>query len=70
MDVGANAANSVGVDPTRAQRWLNRVLPILVTFIVLVLLWYAAAIYFNLRYLNIHMQDVDPNAWNRLSTGE
>lgn len=70
MDDGAIGANSVGLESSRVQRWLSRTLPIVVTFIVLIILWYAAATYFNLRYLNIHMQDVDPNAWNRLSTGE
>jgi NitT/TauT family transport system permease protein len=70
MDDGAIDANSVGAGPNWRQRGLNRVLPIAVTFAVLMILWYGAAIYFNLRYLNIHMQDVDPNAWNRLSTAE
>ncbi|HEY8684044.1 MAG TPA: ABC transporter permease [Chloroflexota bacterium] len=70
MDDGAIGAISVHREPTRVQAWLSRLFPIAVTFIVLMILWYGAAIYFNLRYLNIHMQDVDPNAWNRLSTGD
>jgi NitT/TauT family transport system permease protein len=70
MDDGAISADLVGAEPTMMQRWLTRVIPVAAIFALLVILWYGAAIYFNLRYLNIHMQDIDPNAWNRLSTGE
>ncbi|HEX6506529.1 MAG TPA: ABC transporter permease [Chloroflexota bacterium] len=61
---------ALGTRPTLSRRWLDRILPVAAIFAVLIAIWYAAAIYFNLHYLNIHMQDVDPNGWNRLSTGE
>jgi NitT/TauT family transport system permease protein len=70
VDDGAISANRVGAEPGLAQRSLTRVIPVATIFVLLMILWYAAAIYFNMRYLNIHMQDVNPNAWNRLSTGE
>ena len=60
----------LGTEPTTFQRAMARIVPVAAIFVLLMLAWYAAAIYFNLRYLAIHMQDVDPNAWNRLSMSE
>lgn len=69
MDDGGIGMGPVGTEPSARRRWLERIVPVAAIFALLMILWYGAAIYFNLRYLNIHMQDVDPNAWNRLSTG-
>lgn len=70
MDDGAVSPDPVGAESSWTRRWLTRVVPVAAIFMLVMVLWYAAAIYFNMRYLNIHMQDVNPNAWNRLSTGE
>lgn len=50
-----------------AQRWLDRALPVATIFVLLIAAWFACSIYFNLQYLNVHMQDVDPAGWRRLS---
>jgi len=49
------------------RRGIDRALPIITILAVLILAWFAFAIYFNLQYLNVHMQDVDPAGWRRLS---
>ncbi len=53
--------------PPAVQRWLDAVLPIATIFVVLIAAWYALAAYFNLHFLNIQMQDVDPVGWHRMS---
>jgi NitT/TauT family transport system permease protein len=45
----------------------SRLLPPLVIFGLLVLAWYGFAAYFNLQYLNIHENDVDPTGWAHTS---
>lgn len=54
--------------PSLTQRWLDRLLPVATIFVLLIVAWFASAVYFNLQYLNIHMQDVDPAAWRHMST--
>jgi NitT/TauT family transport system permease protein len=50
----------------------SKLIPPLVVFGLIILVWYAGSAYFNLQYLNIHEQDVDPvgwahtSAWNKL----
>jgi NitT/TauT family transport system permease protein len=70
MDQGALPAELGGTEPSLARRWADRLIPIATIFVLLMIVWYGAAVYFNLHYLDIHMQDVNPGAWNRLSTGE
>lgn len=50
-----------------ARHLSGRIAPVLAVAVLLVALWYVAAAIFNLQYLNIHMQDVDPTGWHRLS---
>lgn len=70
MDEDVLSGGLAEIDRHLVRRWSRRVLPVLAVFVLLIVVWYGAAIYFNLRYLNIHMQDIDPNAWNRLSLTE
>lgn len=50
-----------------ARVTMDRVGPVLVVALCLVIAWFVLAAYFNLQYLNAHMQDVDPTGWRRLS---
>ena len=51
----------------RIPRVSARVVPVVCVAVVLVAAWYVMAAYVNLQYLNVHMQDVDPAGWHRLS---
>lgn len=48
------------------RRW-DVLAPPLVVFVLLIILWYVLAVYFNLTYLNQHEQDIDPTGWARTS---
>jgi NitT/TauT family transport system permease protein len=77
---GAALSSSLPVsDPSPANlspqrsltaRWLDRVTPVLAVFVLLIVAWYAAAAYFNYDYLTSLHREVNPGAWNRLSTIE
>src|SRR5947209_2573730 len=41
--------------------------PPLVIFSLIILAWYGFAAYFNLQYLNVHENDVDPTRWAHTS---
>jgi NitT/TauT family transport system permease protein len=50
------------------SRWtVDRALPVLAVFIFLIFVWYLAAAYFNWHFLNVQSQDVNPQAWHRLT---
>lgn len=49
------------------SRFLDTALPVASILVVLVLLWYAFAAYFNLQYLNVHLHDLEPTVWNHTS---
>lgn len=49
------------------RNWLDRAVPVATVFVVLTAAWYALAAYFNLHFLNIRMQDIDPAGWHRMS---
>jgi NitT/TauT family transport system permease protein len=70
MDGVAPIGPGGGAGPSLRKRWFDRVAPVVTVAIILTILWYACAIYFNMRYLDIHMQDVNPAAWNRLSLND
>jgi NitT/TauT family transport system permease protein len=46
---------------------LQRTAPVAAVAVILLAAWYVFAAYFNLQYLNVHMRDVDPAGWHRLS---
>jgi len=60
IPVGERAGRS------HARRVFDHAVPVLVVFILMMVAWYVAAAYFNLHYLNVHEQDVDPAGWHRL----
>ncbi len=70
METGIGSAAPGGTPSRLWKHWLDRIIPVASVAVVLTILWYGCAVYFNMRYLNIHMQDVDPNAWNRLSMSD
>lgn len=45
----------------------QRLVPVVAVAAILVATWYVFALYFNLQYLNVHMRDVDPSGWHRMS---
>lgn len=49
------------------SRFLDRAVPVAVVAVLLVAAWYAFAAYFNLQYLDVHMQDVNPVGWHHMS---
>jgi NitT/TauT family transport system permease protein len=53
-----------------AARAVRRLIPVLVVAILLLAAWYVCAAYFNLQYLSVHMRDVDPSGWQRMSLAE
>jgi NitT/TauT family transport system permease protein len=49
------------------SRFLDRAIPMAGIAVVLIAAWYAFAAYFNLQYLAVHMQDIDPTGWHRMT---
>jgi len=52
---------------SRLRWWMDRTIPVACIFVLMMAVWYVFAAYFNLSYLNVHEQDVDPTGWHRLS---
>ncbi|HEX8919563.1 MAG TPA: ABC transporter permease [Chloroflexota bacterium] len=65
-----NVAPSRGIQGTLSRWIVNRVLPVATIFIFLIVVWYGAAAYFNWHFLNVQSQDVNPQAWHRLSLAQ
>jgi len=57
-------------EPGRLRGWLDAVIPPLVIFVFLVILWYAFAAYFNYKTLSVESQDINPAKWNHASLVE
>jgi NitT/TauT family transport system permease protein len=66
-DLEAPELGTAAPTSSLARRWLDAVRPLFAVLVVLLAAWYFFAAYFNLQYLNIHEQDVNPAGWNRMS---
>jgi NitT/TauT family transport system permease protein len=56
--------------PSLLARWTDRAVPVVAVFVLLIIAWYGFAAYFNYDYLTSLHQEVNPAAWNKLSTTE
>jgi NitT/TauT family transport system permease protein len=56
--------------PSLLTRSMDRAVPVAAVFVLLMIAWYGLAAYFNYDYLTSLHQEVNPTAWNKLSTAD
>jgi NitT/TauT family transport system permease protein len=67
QDVTVQQPRSGAWSSDTTARFVRRALPVAVVAVLLLAAWYVSAAYFNLQYLSVHMRDVDPAGWQRMS---